>query len=229
MLKRLNEIKFLEDLFPSENQIDSIKNIFSNPFTYAWGAPGTGKTQFVLAYAVLHYMTNNKRIAILAPTNNSLEQMLRGVLKMIDIAGIDRKQILRLGTPSRAFAEDYPEVCEEKGVQKKLDEIEKQIKIIEKVILYYENIENIKLATQNLTLFNDFPVLQEKHHSAKIESDNFSYIKALKLSEISLIQNDLNNVQTKRILTQKAIDSLTHKIKKLLTSTQTLQEKNLVK
>jgi hypothetical protein len=41
-------------LQPSENQKKSLENIFTNPFSYVWGAPGTGKTQFVLSYAVLH-------------------------------------------------------------------------------------------------------------------------------------------------------------------------------
>lgn len=84
---------------PSDNQKESLKNIFQQPFSYIWGAPGTGKTQFVLAYAVLQYLNNNDKIAILAPTNNSIEQVLRGVIKMTDKAGIDRSRVLRLGTP----------------------------------------------------------------------------------------------------------------------------------
>lgn len=75
---------YLPECKPSEEQKRAIEAIFSNPFTYVWGAPGSGKTQFVLAYAIMHYIRNNKRVVICAPTNNAVEQILRGVLAMID-------------------------------------------------------------------------------------------------------------------------------------------------
>ena len=40
---------YLPECKPSEEQKRAIEAIFSNPFTYVWGAPGSGKTQFVLA------------------------------------------------------------------------------------------------------------------------------------------------------------------------------------
>jgi RecG-like helicase len=68
------------NFIPSNNQIDSIKkHIQQSIFHIYGGAPGTGKTQFVLSYAVLHYIRQGFKIAILAPTNNSIEQVLRGV------------------------------------------------------------------------------------------------------------------------------------------------------
>ena len=109
--KTTNDIEYLEGLEPSENQKQSLHNIFNQPFTYIWGAPGTGKTQFVLAYAVLHYIRNGHRVGILAPTNNALDQVLRGLIKMTDKAGIPRHVIVRMGIPSRTFAEEFPEVC----------------------------------------------------------------------------------------------------------------------
>jgi hypothetical protein len=57
---------------------------------------------------------------------------------MTDKANIDRKQIIRLGTPSRKFAEEFPEVCEEKGVQKNIKDIDKQIDILERIIKLYQ-------------------------------------------------------------------------------------------
>ena len=127
---KINQIEYLEGLEPSENQKHSLHNIFIHPFTYIWGAPGTGKTQFVLAYAVLHYIRNGHRVGILAPTNNALEQVLRGVIKMTDKAGISRQVIERMGIPSKAFAEEFPEVCpklkKERESFEKEEEIEKQ-------------------------------------------------------------------------------------------------------
>jgi hypothetical protein len=56
-------IEYLDGLEPSDNQKISLRNVFSHPFSYVWGAPGTGKTQFVLAYAILFYIRNNMRVA----------------------------------------------------------------------------------------------------------------------------------------------------------------------
>ncbi|KAA6325447.1 ATP-dependent RecD-like DNA helicase [termite gut metagenome] len=157
--KNINNIKFFEEkeLQPSGDQKESINNIFTEPFSYVWGAPGTGKTQFVLSYAILHYINNNDRVAILAPTNNSIEQVLRGIIKMTDKAGVDRRKILRLGTPSKKFAEEFPDVCEEKGVQKNLAEIDKQIDILERVLNYKKSINTINSFNDKLVLFNALP------------------------------------------------------------------------
>jgi hypothetical protein len=129
---KIAEIKYLEGLEPSENQKQSLRNIFTNPFTYIWGAPGTGKTQFVLAYAVLHYIRNGHSVGILAPTNNALEQVLRGVIKMTDKAGISRYAIARMGTPSKSFANEFPEVCSREKNEESLDkeeDIKRQTKL----------------------------------------------------------------------------------------------------
>ena len=120
--EKINEIEYLEGVEPSENQKQSIYNIFNNPFTYIWGAPGTGKTQFVLAYAVLHYIRNGYRMGVLAPTNNALEQVLRGIILMTDKAGISREVIVRVGRPSQNFAKEFPEVCP--SLKKKNNDIE---------------------------------------------------------------------------------------------------------
>ena len=119
---------------PSEDQLDAIKTILTEPFSYIWGAPGTGKTQIVLANVVIQYVRNKKRCAILAPTNTALEQVLKGVLRMSDAAGIPRDKFLRLGHTSKAFAEQYPEVCENFGISTQRLQIEKQIKVVKSVM-----------------------------------------------------------------------------------------------
>jgi hypothetical protein len=80
----------------------------------------------VLSYPVIQYIREGKKIAIFAPTNNALEQALSGLIEMTDKAGIDRRQLIRLGSPSEAFAEKFPEVCEAKGVLKRIAEIDAQ-------------------------------------------------------------------------------------------------------
>lgn len=221
----IDEMRFLDSLQPSENQKESLRSIFINPFTYVWGAPGTGKTMFVLSYAVLHYLKKNKRVAILAPTNNSIEQVLRGVISMTDKANIDRKQILRLGTPSKKFAESYPEICEVKGVQKKLDEVDNQISILERVITYNESKEVLNGCVHKLELFNKFDLLEYNFNAASQKMKNFEENKKKKEIEIKYLTNDLNNLKTKSEKAIRSIDSLSHKFKKFFSSEYSEKEK----
>jgi hypothetical protein len=174
------DIDFLPGLEPSDNQKLSLLNIFQNPFSYVWGAPGTGKTQFVLAYAVLHYIRNNKRVALIAPTNNAIEQVLRGVVRMTDKAGIDRKRIVRLGSPSKKFAEEFPEICEDRDVDVKQMEISKQINLIERVIEFKTNKQSVVTDNLNLLLFDDesLPVpIEASATSADIDALLFDFIE----------------------------------------------------
>ncbi|MCP4438832.1 MAG: hypothetical protein GY810_07795 [Aureispira sp.] len=136
-----HQIEYFEDKQPSENQLKAISTIFNSNFSYVWGAPGTGKTQGVLSYALLHYLRNGYKVAILGPTNNAIEQVLRGVIEMTDRAAIDRDKIIRLGNPSRAFADEYPEVCEVRGMMKQLEGIEEQIKVFKSVLLHKQHAE----------------------------------------------------------------------------------------
>lgn len=98
--------------YASEEQYKAICSVFSNPISYVWGAPGTGKTQLVLANCLIQYINDDKSVLLLAPTNNSLEQSLRGVLKVMDENDIPRKKIIRLGKATSEFLSVYPEICE---------------------------------------------------------------------------------------------------------------------
>lgn len=114
---------------PSQEQINAINSALSEPFTYIWGAPGTGKTQFVLARCILEYINSDKKILITAPTNNALEQTLYGILEVMDAVGINcRDKVLRLGVPSANFVESYPDICENQMVAKEIEQFEKQIR-----------------------------------------------------------------------------------------------------
>lgn len=128
------ENEFFPDMQPSLDQKEGINTIFNQPLSYVWGAPGTGKTQLVLAYSLIHYIRAGKKVAIFAATNNALEQVLYGVFNMTRKAGIDDNKILRLGTPSGRFAQAHPESCEAVGVQQRSGEIDNQIKIVKDVI-----------------------------------------------------------------------------------------------
>lgn len=121
-------------LQPAADQLQAIRTVITKPFSYIWGAPGTGKTQMVLANVVIQYARQGKRCAILAPTNTALEQVMKGVLRISDAAGIPRNKFLRLGHTTKAFAELYPEVCESHGIASQKLQIEKQMRVLKNVM-----------------------------------------------------------------------------------------------
>lgn len=96
----------------SDEQLKALGLIFSFPLVYVWGAPGSGKTQRVLFQAILHLLKQGKRVALIAPTNNALEQALKTLIAKLDELGLDRALLLRLGVPTLEFSQIYPEICE---------------------------------------------------------------------------------------------------------------------
>jgi hypothetical protein len=121
------------DAQPSDEQMEAINLCFNAPLSYIWGAPGTGKTRFVLSYALLTYIKHDAKALILAPTNLALEQIFRGIIDVIERAKIDKRQLLRLGTPSKSFATEHGQVCEDKGLDVKLAQLHRQIDILESI------------------------------------------------------------------------------------------------
>lgn len=198
---RDSNIKFFENFYPSPDQEEAINNIYNSSFSYIWGAPGTGKTQFVLAYSIINYVKNNRRVAIFAPTNNSIEQVLYGVLKMTDIAGIDHKQIIRLGSPSKKFAQKYPDVCEAKGIIKKISELDNQINIFKKIL------ESEKSKSLLNDIQNSFDVFEQIEIIIQ-EKQNL-------LEQIYHQERELKNLENHFDSIQEEINNIKHQIKKL--------------
>lgn len=132
-------------LFPSRfslsaQQMNAVRTILNSRLSYVWGAPGTGKTQMVLATAIMAYMRRGRRIAIIAPTNNSVEQVLRGVLGVIGSDGefgraVDpARDIARVGTATEQFIEDYPQLCEGKSIAALISKKRKEIRLLGEII-----------------------------------------------------------------------------------------------
>ncbi len=216
--KKDNKVQYFPELQPTPNQKLSIINILNNPFSYIWGAPGTGKTQFVLSYVILHYIMNGDRIAILAPTNNAIEQVLRGLIKMIDKAGVSRKEIIRLGTPSRKFAEEYPQVCEHKGIQQNIAEIDKQLKILERVLHYENSLEEILSLKKCIIWFEPMTKYITELTTNQIKYNQIEEKRKKKEIKIIYIGQRLFEIEKEENKTQRRINSIGNKILRLIFS-----------
>lgn len=107
-------IESLKDLEapPHAEQLNALHGIFSSPFCYIWGPAGSGKTKVVLLHALAFYLKAGLKVAILAPTNNALEQCLKTLLINLDSIGLSTNGILRLGAPTQSFKESFPQNCE---------------------------------------------------------------------------------------------------------------------
>lgn len=112
---------------PSEEQYKVVCGVLSTPLSYVWGAPGTGKTRYVLSNCILAYLREDRRVLLVAPTNNALDQMLSGVLEVLDKSGISHACIRRLGIPSRTFLGKYPDVCEQQTLEGQRTHLSKRI------------------------------------------------------------------------------------------------------
>ena len=115
----------------SPDQEAAVKMVLSRPLSYVWGVPGSGKTQYVLATAINECVRRGERVAVIAPTNLALEQVLRGLMRSFDMdesGTIDKaKDVVRIGNPTAEFLKDYATICEDKKVRNELSEKERRL------------------------------------------------------------------------------------------------------
>lgn len=132
-----SDIEIKARMNPNDSQIEAIKSCLTEPSSYVWGAPGTGKTQFVLANSIFNDIKNGKKVAVFAPTNVSVEQVLYGLIteikqnpefsKVIDLD----KDVLRIGCPTIDFAINFPNMCERKALVKNKKVFKRTIEALE--------------------------------------------------------------------------------------------------
>ena len=119
---------------PSEEQMDAVSGILSHRMSYVWGAPGTGKTQFVLSTCIRAFIAAGRKVAVFAPTNNSVEQVLRGVMKAVPADDPMWSVTIRLGVPTRSFFREHPGMCEDRQAQKRIADCERVRDCLEEVL-----------------------------------------------------------------------------------------------
>lgn len=133
---------------PSREQEVAAEGMLESQMAYVWGAPGTGKTQFVLSSAIRGCLAAGERIAVFAPTNNSVEQVLRGILAAIPEDELG--EVIRLGVPTKQFYRDHPGMCEDRQMQRLLDRDMESLENLEEV-LYERACESVRLELDRLS------------------------------------------------------------------------------
>ena len=132
-----SDISYPKNIVPTKDQKEAVRTVLNSPLSYVWGAPGTGKTQLVLASSITAHLMKGERVLIVAPTNNAVEQVLRGLLKAIEnnpeasrYIDID-KDIIRMGLATSSFFQDYPQVCERKNTSAEVEKLKEEIAQLE--------------------------------------------------------------------------------------------------
>lgn len=145
--------EFLEEYNTiSDEQKKAILTSLTSPFSYIWGAPGTGKTRYVLAHSMLFHIIQNNRVLLLAPTNNSLDQSLRGILEVLQENDISLENIFRLGVPTSTFYQEYPECCEDKHRQKITLELREELEKNQRKKAQTRLLNNVQFCCDTMSL-----------------------------------------------------------------------------
>lgn len=214
-----NNINFDDEFLlydePSQEQINAIRGALSNPLSYIWGAPGTGKTRFVLARCVLPYIKADKTILIVAPTNNAIEQSLYGILPVLNSFGISSDNVFRMGTASNEFAKKYPMCCENSDIEKKIiklstviSDLEKQIKLYPE---YQKSIEFEKLFSKCET---DVPILFDKLESLYSTIKELNEKIVINEGKITLSKEQIKNLSSLKSKLTSQIETYNLSVKK---------------
>lgn len=141
------------DVSLSPLQLDALKNIFSSPVSYIWGAAGSGKTRHVLSVAAVNYLLHKKRIIITAPTHVALENALSAIINLSDEHHIPRSRIRRIGDPSEDFSNAYPQCCTFSVNETKLQDLSTK----------YQHLKSYKKSIEDLTKYSHIRSLLENH------------------------------------------------------------------
>lgn len=201
----------------TKSQLAAVNTALSSDISYIWGAPGTGKTQYVLANCILEYIKAGQKVILMAPTNNALEQSIRGMLRVFDDNNIPNSYIYRLGNPTFSFAKEFPDLCHstvsDYAVKRLKEEISSLTEENSEYIQYLntkKNYEDFKLLKPSYTEF----LYKKTELTDKLSSEEER--KALYESKLHSIKHNLdkNNSDYEQLCQEKK--SFSGKIKSLL-------------
>lgn len=95
----------------SKEQVRALKLTIQSPMCYIWGAPGTGKTKAILVHSVLHQLEHKRRVLIIAPTNDAVDNAMSAVINNYKSEFLEELPFLRLGNATQKFEEMFPKLC----------------------------------------------------------------------------------------------------------------------
>lgn len=193
----------------SDEQKRAISTIFQNGQSYIWGAPGTGKTRYVLSRCLLAYLRQNDpkhKVIVLAPTNNALEQVLYGILEELKEKDMDLCSILRLGFPTHAFSLQYPNICEDYGIEKRIADYKQQLVFKQKLLDYRSFVQRYTYLQQNVipAFERAEEALLALHDISKITS-KYKRDETRLASDILSSQNSIRNRKVTIALLQQRV------------------------
>lgn len=178
----------------SDEQANAVQSLLANPVGYVWGPPGTGKTRHVLAETVASLIIAGKRVLVAAPTNLAVDNALDAILRL---SCVPDQQILRLGIPSPDFSLNWPECCEEKALQSKLNELEAHALLIAKRMNSRRRIEELdRLICGHKETTNIFSKIEHELNEACLEMNR----------QISEVENRLSDATNDCDRTEKEIE-----------------------
>lgn len=214
------EYSAVENVTITESQLSAIDSALASDISYVWGAPGTGKTQYVLANCIMEYVKSGQKVLLMAPTNNALEQSARGILQVFEENEIPSSHLYRLGNPSLSFALKYPEVCHSTASDFKIKRLKDEIAELSK-----ENADYIEFQSLQNN-FAQFKYLRAEYR--EIEKRQTEYMtklgdaeesKSLFETKLKKLKIDLDSENTHYAELYHKRNSLFGKIKCLFSDT----------
>ena len=177
----------------TKEQEAALKAAINLPFSYIWGVPGSGKTDYVLSLAVVCLIKNGRRVAISAPTNLSVENALRSIMKRMKLWDLPESMVLRKGIASPDFIQEFPNSIESALALKRLKEINDRINQLKGMIELRKESTDVLLEIENCK--TDLSALSEKKTAfierfKKMDSD-FQSIAAEKATKQKQIDRNL--------------------------------------
>lgn len=186
---------------PNDEQKEAISTILSNPLSFIEGPPGVGKT-ITLSTPVLSYVAAGKAIAIITPTQVSLERSMSAVINLSSAVGHDTSKILRLGNSSPWFAQMYPQTLESSDSVEFINQ-EKLDLLLLGIALEYKGMEQlIQQKDEVLTidlLVNDLLDNLADLHTTDLNPVSSEYKSMHKMVEIK-IKNIKLNIASKQLM-----------------------------
>jgi len=185
---------------PNSEQAKAILQSLTKEVTFIWGPPGTGKT-WSLSIILDQLVNSNKKVLLTSHTNLAIDEiLLKYTESLSDDEIIEDGKIIRYGTPTKKNPK-FDKLILENIVQKKAEEKNKQIQLIEKKIKSLET-DLTKYQNQNII---DILVELEIVKNNRLQTEN----------EISKLQRSIHELNDANDRIEDTINKKKQYLKKI--------------